>query len=264
MSNVEAIDCEYIVEGSGPDLVLIHGIGACYNTWDGVVPLLQDRYRCIRYDLRGHARSPMPAEPFTLDHLVADLERIFERLNIQQAHVAGHSLGGMIAPMFALKHPEQTLSMGLLSTAAGRTDEEKAKVIGLVEAMEQQGVAPLLDQLVIRWFTDEFIESHPEVVEARRQKVLDTDETIFLNVFRIYAETEMAPVLSKINTPALVMTGELDGGCNPRINKFIASELSNAKLEILPGLKHAIFLQDPARAATHMGEFLDDQVRPGK
>ena len=261
MQDIKAIDCEYVVEGDGPNLILIHGIGASYNTWEGVVPLLKDRYRCIRYDLRGHARSPIPTEPFILDHLVADLERIYERLNIEHAHVAGHSLGGMIAPMFAHKHPERVLSMGLLSTAAGRTDEEKTKVIGLVEAMETQGVAPLLDQLITRWFTDGFIEKRPDVVEARRQKVLDTDETIFLNVFRIYAETEMAPVLHKINTPALVMTGELDGGCNPRINRFIASELPNAQLEILPDLKHAIFLEAPELSAKHMGAFLDAQTQ---
>jgi len=259
MRDFKTTDCEYVIEGDGPDLILIHGIGASYNTWDGVVPLLKDRYRCIRYDLRGHARSPMPTESFTLDHLVADLERIYELLNINHAHVAGHSLGGMIAPMYALKHPERVISMGLLSTAAGRTDEEKAKVIGLVKAMEQQGVAPLLDQLVTRWFTDDFIERRPDVIDARRQKVLDTDETVFLNVFRIYAETEMAPLLHKIDTPALVMTGELDGGCNPRINRFIASELPHAKLDILPDLKHAIFLEDPERAAKHLGAFLDKQ-----
>ncbi len=162
----------------------------------------------------------------------------------------------MIAPAYALLHPERVLSLGLLSTAAGRTKEESAKVIALVDAMEQRGVEPLLDQLVERWFTPEFVASQPDVVAARRRQVLDTNTDVFINVFRIYAETELGSELRQIQAPALVMTGEMDGGCNPRINRFIASELPNAELSILSGLRHAILLEAPERVAPVLTTFL--------
>ena len=161
----------------------------------------------------------------------------------------------MIAPAYALLHPERVLALGLLSTAAGRTEEESAKVIALVEAMEDKGVEPLLDRLVERWFTPEFVEKRADVVAARQRQVLHTDADVFLNVFRIYAETELGPRLSQVQAPALVMTGEFDGGCNPRINRFIASALPNAELNILSNLRHAILLEAPERVAPLLATF---------
>ncbi len=115
---------------------------------------------------------------------------------------------------------------------------------------------PLLDQLVERWFTPEFVERRSDVVAARRRQVLETDVGVFLNVFRIYAEIELGPRLKQVKAPALVMTGEFDGGCNPRINRFIANELPNAELTILSNLRHAILLEAPERVAPVLAMFL--------
>ncbi len=77
-----------------------------------------------------------------------------------------------------------------------------------------------------------------------------------MNVFRIYAETEMRPWLDRITAPALVLTGELDGGCNPRLNRFIADTLANAELVVLEGLKHAILIEASERVAAYVRDFL--------
>ena len=111
----------YSVAGEGPALFLIHGIGARRATFDRLVEGLSDRFTCISYDLRGHGLSPLPAGQFGLDDLVDDLEELRARLGIGQAHFAGHSLGGMIGPRYALRYPDRVLSLGLWSTAAFRT-----------------------------------------------------------------------------------------------------------------------------------------------
>ena len=108
-----AIDCSFSVTGSGPALFLIHGIGARRTTFVGLVEALKDRFTCISYDLRGHGESPVPEGRFGLDHLVDDLEALRARLGIDKAHIAGHSLGGMIGPAYARRHPERVLSLGL-------------------------------------------------------------------------------------------------------------------------------------------------------
>lgn len=254
------VDCAVSEEGEGPPLVLIHGIGARRASWDGVVHALKRSYRCITYDLRGHGDSPALSKTFTLDDLVEDLEALRKRLNLDRMHVMGHSLGGMIGPAYARKYGEHVLSLGLLSTAAFRTNEDRTKVIAIVEAMERDGVAPMLDALVTRWFTDGFKERNPDIVEWRRQQVLTTDERIFLNVFRIYAETEMSPWLHEIRIPSLVCTGELDGGCNPRLNQQIADALPDSHLVVLEGLKHAIQLEAPERLGAVVKNFLQDRA----
>ncbi len=253
----KAIDCAYTVEGSGPPLFLIHGIGAARDTWRFVLPALTDHFTVVSYDLRGHATSPMSDGEFGLDELVDDLERVRELSGFEQAHFAGHSLGGMIGPAYARKHADRVLSLGLLSTAAGRTEDDSAKVWGVVRAMEEKGVAQVLDTLIDRWYTDAFIREHPDIVDRRLKQVVGTDEAVFMNVFRIYAGTEMMPWLHEVEAPSLVLTGEFDGGCNPRLNRLIADALPNSELVVLPNLKHSILLEAGEEVAAHLVRFVD-------
>jgi 3-oxoadipate enol-lactonase len=246
----------FSVEGDGPPVFMIHGIGASRYSWDGVVAALKQKYRCIAYDLRGHGKSPVPPPPYTLDDLVEDLEALRAELGIAKAHFMGHSLGGMIGPAYARRFPERVLSLGLLSTAAGRTADDSAKVKGVVAAMRQRGIAPVLETLRERWFTPEFAAARPDVIARRLQQVIDTDAQVFLSVFDIYAETEMAPWLSEIQAPSLVLTGEFDGGCPPRLNELIAGKLPRAELVVLPRLRHAILLEAPEQVVPPIEAFL--------
>ena len=246
----------YSVEGEGPALFLIHGIGASRASFAGLVPQLKQRFRCISYDLRGHGLSPMPRPPYTLEDLVEDLEALRAEHGIEKAHFAGHSLGGMIGPAYARKYGAHVLTLGLYSTAAFRTAEDSAKVKGVVAAMRAKGIPQVLETLKDRWFTPEFAERRPDVIERRMQQVIDTDPEVFLSVFDIYAETEMSPWLHEIRHPCLVLTGENDGGCNPRLNKQIAAALPNSELVILPVLRHAILLEAADRVAPPVLDFL--------
>lgn len=254
----EIIQCEYSVRGEGPALFLIHGIGAARDAWRFVVPLLESTFTCITYDLRGHGASPLPSQgegEFGLDDLVADLEALRARLGIEKAHFAGHSLGGMIAPAYARKHPDRVATLGLLSTAAGRGQVDRDKLGAVEAALAEKGIAEALPTFVDRWFTDRFIEEHRDLVDRRLKQVTDTDARVFMNVFRIYARTEMGPWLKEVVAPTLVLTGELDAGCNPRLNRFIADAMPRAELVVLEGYKHAILIEAPEQVADHLCRF---------
>lgn len=255
MSN--AIESAYTVVGEGPALFFIHGIGARKTAWAKLTEHLKGDFTCIAYDLRGHGDSPLPDGRFGLDELVDDLEALRARLGIEKAHFAGHSLGGMIGPAYARRYPDRVLSLGLYSTAAFRTEDDSAKVKAVVAAMREKGIGQVLDTLTARWFTDDFAAGRPDIIEWRKKQVMDTDPDVFLNVFDIYAETEMSPWLHELTAPSLVLTGELDGGCNPRLNKKIAGALRNSELVILDGLKHAILIEATERVAPPVKGFLD-------
>lgn len=245
----------YSVAGDGPFLVMIHGIGARRATFDRMVEGLRDRFTCVSYDLRGHGLTPGTAG-FGLDDLVDDLAELLDRLGIRQAHVAGHSLGGMIGPAFARRHPERVRSLGLWSTAAFRTADDAAAVRGVVAAMRERGIGPVLDTLTARWFTDAFAAARPDVIEWRKQQVVATDPDVFLNVFDIYAGTEMGPWLHELAVPTQIITGEHDGGCNPRLNRLIQQAIPGSELEILPDLKHAVFIERTEAVPPHVRRFL--------
>jgi 3-oxoadipate enol-lactonase len=250
------MNCAYSLEGSGPPLLLIHGIGAAQNTWSKLIPLLVPHFTVVTYDLRGHGNSPLPEGGFGLDDLVADLEHIRLQTGFEQVHVAGHSLGGMIGPAYARAFPHRVLSLGLLSTAAFRSEEDSRKVWAVVKAMEERGIPNVLETLTDRWFTDGFIANHGDVVRRRLDQVTGTDGDVFLNVFRIYAGTEMGPWLHEIQCPSLVLTGENDGGCNPRLNQKITAALPKAELVILPGYKHSLLLEAGEIVASEIIHFI--------
>ena len=256
---MSAIEVSYRVAGQGPALYLVHGIGSRKSTWDELIDGLKDRFTCVSYDLRGHGESPVPATPYSLENLVEDLEALRQKLGHEKIHIAGHSLGGMIGPAYARVYPQHTLSVGLLSTAAGRNEDDRAKLKAVGDAMEQNGVIETLGTLVARWFTDAFVEAKPELIEARLQQVKDTPGDVFLSVFWIYATTDMAPWLHEITCPCLVLTGEFDGGCNPRLNEFIHGELPDSRLVILKDLKHSLMIEASDRVLPHLRDFLLQQ-----
>ncbi len=251
-----AVEVSYRIEGTGPALYLVHGIGSRKSTWDELIDGLKQDFTCVSYDLRGHGESPVPPTPYSLDDLVDDLEALRQKLGHDRIHVAGPSLGGMIGPAYARAYPERCLSVALLSTAAGRNQEDRAKLRAVGEAMEQKGIVETLGTFVARWFTDDFIEAQPEVIEARLQQVRDTPADVFLSVFWIYATTEMAPWLNQLSCPCLVLTGEFDGGCNPRLNQFIHEQLADSRLIILDGLKHSLMIEASDRVLPHLRAFL--------
>ena len=254
-----SVDCSYSIKGTGPAVFFVHGIGARKTSWDEVCKFLEKDFTCISYDLRGHGDSPKGLLPYSLEDLVDDLETLRQKLNIQKIHIVGHSLGGMIGPAYTKSFPENVISVSLISTAAFRTKEDRNKVQSVLESMQEKGISPILSTLSERWFTDQFINDRLADVEFRLEQVLETDPEVFLDVFRIYAETEMSPWLNKIKHPSLVLTGEYDGGCSPRLNHLIADSLSNSELCILKNYKHSLLIEAPHEVGEKVREFLLNQ-----
>lgn len=244
------------LEGEGPLITMIHGIGASTDSWAGLVPLLKDRFACLSYDLRGHGRSEVVPGRYELDAYVDDLAALLDARGIAASHLAGHSLGGVIAQAFALRYPERTKSAILVSTAACRTPEEREAILGLARTVEREGAAFIMERAMARWFTPAFQDAHPEVIARRKARVLETDPESFANAFRIYAESDLGDELSGIAAPTLILTGEHDVGSNPRIAEAMRRLIAGAELEVLPDLRHAVLLEAPALVAQRIAAFV--------
>lgn len=254
--NRMAVRTHAVLEGSGPPIVLIHGIGASTDSWAGVAGRLTDRFACLRYDLRGHGQSEVVRGRYELEDYVEDLAALLDERGIEKAHLAGHSLGGVIAQGFALACPERVLSLILVSTAACRTPEEKAAILALARTVESEGAAVIMDRAMERWFTPAFRSAHSEVIERRKRQVLATDAESFANAFRIYAESDLGARLHNIRAPTLILTGEHDVGSNPRIAKVMHERIAGSRLQIFPELRHAVLLEAPELVAAEIARFL--------
>jgi pimeloyl-ACP methyl ester carboxylesterase len=161
---VNDVDLHYEISGVGTPVVLVHGVGARLDNWEGVAARLAAHFQVIRFDLRGHGRSSKVPGPYTLDLFTADLVGLMDHLGLPPCRVAGHSLGGLIAQNLAVRHPERVMALALLSTACGRSPEEKAKVLARVDLIANGISGDHFRNSVARWFTDAFRDANPDVI----------------------------------------------------------------------------------------------------
>lgn len=246
----------YRREGEGPDLVLIHGVGSHLSDWSGVASRLKGKFRLLRFDLRGHGESGAPSGPYDIAMLTGDLVALMDELGIASAHIAGFSLGGLIAQSMALGHPERVNRLALLSTVAGRTAEERERVVGRLDFIANSHPADYFDQSVDRWFTPEFQQANPDIIAGRKKVVSSMDGEAYASAYHALAMTDFSGQISAIQAPTLVVTGEHDIGSNPRMAGFMAETIPDSRLMILPGLRHSILLQAPDTVAELLTEFL--------
>ncbi len=247
----------YRIDGDGPPVTLIHGVGSYLESWDGAIAALGGGYRFLRYDLRGHGNSPKLPGPYRLDDFVEDLRDLLDGQGIDRTHLAGFSLGGLIAQAFALAHPDRLHSLTLISTVAGRTDAERDAVRRRAATLAEKGAGAHLTEAVDRWFTAEFIAARPDVLEERRRRSLNNDPDCYAAAYRVLADHDLADRLPEITTPTLAMTGENDVGSTPRMAELIADRVPDSRLHIFPHLKHSVLLEAPDQVAAQMKPFLE-------
>ncbi len=248
----------YIVEGDGKPLTLIHGVGANLHNWDRVVERMRDRYRILRLDMRGHGESGEITPECTLESFVDDVCRAMDLAGFEKTDLAGFSLGGMVAQLFAVTYPERVEKLALLSAVAGRTPEERERLRKRSETIKNEGVGAVLGNSKTRWFTEDFIKSHPEVVEKRIQEMRDNNPAWYAEAYRIFATSEVGDRIHEIPHKTLVATGEFDEGSNPRMSRFMHEQINDSKLIIIPKMRHSILMEAPDMIADMLLDFLDE------
>lgn len=252
----------YAVEGGGPPVLLIHGVGARLDNWDGVAAVLSRNFRVLRYDLRGHGKSSKVPGPYSLEMFADDAAGLLDHLGIPRVHVAGHSLGGMIAITLAVRRPQRVDRLAVLSAAAGRTDEERRKVMERIALIASGIPGDHFKNSLSRWFTDEFRAANPKLMEEYAARNKENDPACYAAAYTVLATGEVGPELSRVKAPTLVVTGEHDLGSNPRMARFIHAGIAGSELRILPRLRHSILIEAPRTVAGLLEPFFQGRPVP--
>jgi pimeloyl-ACP methyl ester carboxylesterase len=246
----------YERSGKGHPLVLVHGVGANLQSWDGVCGELEGDFEIVRPDLRGHGRSAHIDSPYSIEGFAADVVEVMDDAGLPKAHLAGFSLGGLIAQELARSYPDRFERVVLLSAVAGRTPAEREKVVARLQMIRDGGIDAIVGAAYDRWFTKEFAERHPDVIERRIAELKAVHIPSYLEAYRVFGLTELVDRLSEIGQPTLVMTGEFDQGSNVRMAETMHRLIPDSELRILPGLKHSVLVEASKLVAGHMREFL--------
>jgi pimeloyl-ACP methyl ester carboxylesterase len=258
----DQLTTSYVIEGKGPTVVLIHGVGARLENWDGVCERLVRHFQVLRYDLRGHGRSTRLPGPYSLSLFAGDLRALLEHTGIRKAHIAGHSLGAMIAQMFCLKHTACVDRLALLSAVAGRTRQERERVVARIDLIRSGPPGEHFKNSVSRWFSDAFIAANPELIAAYAQRNAENDPDCYSAAYKVLALEDLDHELAAVAAPTLIATGEFDLGSNPRMSELIHRRVKGSTLRILPGLKHSILIEAPQVVAGLLEPFFGGAAVP--
>lgn len=256
----------YERSGCGVPLVLIHGVGANLGSWDGVCASLVSGFDVLRLDLRGHGESANieAVGTFSIDDFAEDVIAVMDSEGFDRAHVVGFSLGGLIVQRLAQRWSDRFDHVVILSAVAGRTPDERQRVLSRLDAIREGGIAAITGAATDRWFTEEFARTNPSVVENRIRELELNHLPSYLEAYRVFGQTELVDRLHLIPNPVLVMTGELDQGSNVRMATTIAQRIPNAVLKILPGLKHSVLAEAPGLIAGSIKAFITPTNRTRK
>ncbi|MFJ5297288.1 alpha/beta fold hydrolase [Pseudomonas sp. NPDC088368] len=254
---VGRVSLNYRVDGEGAErLVCIHGVGSSLLAWEGVVERLKERFTILTFDLRGHGNSTRLKGRYDIDEMVDEALALADAIGFSRFHLAGFSLGGLIAQRLALTHPERVRRLVLLSTVAGRNAQERERVMARLAALQAGEPGSHYDASLSRWLTEDFQMKNPQLVAQLRERNAQNDPECYAAAYRILAETDFGDALDQIQCPTLIATGADDAGSNPRMAAFMHERITGSQLRILPGLRHSILTEAPELVASMMQGFL--------
>lgn len=241
-----------------PVLTLVHGVGGQLGYWDWVVDDLAKDFRILRYDQRGHGESGKPRGKIDIHEFVADLKALLDHVGVKKTHLFGFSLGGLVVQKFALEHPEYIDRLIIMGSVAGRTEDEKVRVMDRLEILRSLGPLGHYDASVDRWFTPEFRAAHPEIMAKRREYASQMDPECYVAAYRVLATNDFADRLHEIKLKTLVATGEHDAGSNPRMSKLMHDRIAGSRFHIFPKLRHNLLFEAPLQVSGLVRDFLQN------
>jgi pimeloyl-ACP methyl ester carboxylesterase len=252
MSYVELGDPE------GPALVLVHGYGDSSFSFSRTAPMLDQRYRIIVPDQRGHGESDKPESGYAMKDLAADVAGLMDALGVKSATVVGHSMGSFVSMQLALDHPTKVERLVLIGTASTANN----KVV-----RELQAVVNELKDPVPQEFIREFQSgaSSPSLPKEFFDGVIDASSKLPANVWKKIAAglltTDYRPQLGKIKVPVTIFWGEKETIFSREEQEPLLNGLPHAKFIVYPNSGHAPNWEEPEKFAKDLNQILAENTK---
>lgn len=251
------VHCEVSGADRNPWLLCLHSLATDGGIWEAYLGALEASFRVVRPDLRGHGQTEATAPPYSLDLLVEDTIGLMDALDIQRTSVLGLSIGAIIAMGLALDVPDR-IERAVVADA--RADAPPAYVQmwdNAVATAEADGVEPVVNSSVARWFSQPFIDSGAPEIERLRTRALRTSLDGLIGCARAVQGLNYLPRLHEIRVPILFVVGGEDPAAPPAVMRDMASRVPGADLIELPGAGHLTPVEVPEAFAAAVLPFLE-------
>lgn len=212
---------------NGPVVVLSNSLGTNLAMWDAQIPALEQKFRVLRYDSRGHGLSDLTPGPFTIAGLAQDVVGLLDALQVSTAHYCGLSVGGLIGQWLGINAAKRFKSLTLCNTAAriGSTDGWNSRI----DTVRAGGMAAIANGVVSRWFTEDFAKRAPTWVEAARQMLLHTPPEGYVATCAALRDEDLRETISRVSLPTLVISGARDSATTAADGRYLAEKIPGAQ-----------------------------------
>ncbi|MDZ7895812.1 MAG: 3-oxoadipate enol-lactonase [Sphingobium sp.] len=214
-----------------PVLMLSNSLGTDMHMWDAQIAAWSARFRVLRYDQRGHGRSGAPSGSYSIDRLGRDAIELLDALGIDKVDFCGLSLGGMIGQWLGVRATDRLRRLVLANTSSfmGPPSAWDARI----ELVRQQGMEPLTQASVARWFTPEFAQTGRAAIAPVEAMLLATSPDGYAGSCAAIRDMDMRRMIALIETPALIIGGTLDPATPPPHSEALAAGIAGAQLLML-------------------------------
>jgi 2-succinyl-6-hydroxy-2,4-cyclohexadiene-1-carboxylate synthase len=249
---INRINLYYEVVGMGEAVLFLHGFTGSGQDWVSQMEAVQNSYRGIALDFRGHGKSEAPAEEkdYSIYLNCEDVYQLLNHLGINRCCLVGHSMGGFTALQFTLDHPKLVQGLVLVGTSSGEWDvipgyaelRSKLDELARTEGLEAAFAYDAANNPV----RIERFQKQPEQREIARRKVLNTSVNGYIYVPRSFGKWQsVTSRLSEIKVPTLVIRGENDLGF-VKASNVLKESIKEAELVVVPGAYHNPHEESPA------------------
>jgi pimeloyl-ACP methyl ester carboxylesterase len=250
----------YLDGGSGPTLVLLHGIFAEKDHWVDFARPLTAHYRVLAPDLPGFGESTrLPIHDYGYSMQVEKLKDFLDQMGVQKAHLAGNSLGGTVAVLFALRYPERVASVALVGAPHGLRTPQPSEMDALIDAGKSplvvthpEAFEPMLDFVFAQRPLLPYPILHAAKEDALRNAASNTRIWNAQRNDRYLLDTR----IDALKHPTLVLWGEKDRLFDVSGAAMLRQRLPHAQVHVLPGVGHLPMMETPKASAAQYAEFL--------
>jgi 3-oxoadipate enol-lactonase len=258
-ASVNGTEIYYESHGSGEPLLLIAGFACDHTVWSLVIPALAAHYRVVAFDNLGLGQSPGPDVRADIRLMADDAAGLIDVLGLGPVHVAGHSMGGMVAQELALAHPELVRSLLLLSTCA-RSDARGKMIIESWGQLPGVIDAATFSRIIVPWIhTRAFFET-PGAVEQLINQFLSYPFPPSPQALRGQSQAissfDISNRLHELRCPTLVLTGQEDLLFPLEFSEQLVQGIRGARRAVLEGTGHGLLIESPEKVAKAMLDFL--------
>ena len=252
------IEMHYTLDGpaGAPVVTLSHSLATDLSMWEPQLAALRAGHRVLRYDTRGHGGTDAPRGAYSLDLLADDAAKLLAALGIRKTHWIGLSMGGMIGQALALKSPELFASLSLCDTSSRIPAEAKPLWADRIKTAETQGMEPLVEPTLGRWFTAPFRERRKDVVGQVATMIRSTPPAGYAGCCHAISALDLTDRLPAISLPTLIVVGEEDQGTPVAASRVMHERIKGSELVIIPAAAHLANMEQPEAFTSAVTKFL--------